>query len=75
MSNKMQILKFNLKNNNYILQLIKVSCTRLKIDLFIYVKLKKLILKYNLSFETNIFKQSQLLITCQKLFAKVVKKY
>ncbi len=52
----MQILRFNLKNNNYILQLIKVFCTRLKIDLFIYIRLKKLILKYNLSFKTNIFK-------------------
>jgi len=52
----MQILRFNLKNNNYILQLIKVSCTKLKIDLFIYIRLKKLILKYNLSFKTNIFK-------------------
>ncbi len=52
----MQILRFSLKNNNYILQLIKVFCTKFKIDLFIYIKLKKLILKYNLSFETNIFK-------------------
>ncbi len=56
MSNKIQILKFSLKNSNYILQLIKVSCTKLKIDLFIYIELKRLILKYNLSFKTNIFK-------------------
>ncbi len=56
MSNKIQILRFNLKNNNYILQLIKVFCIKLKIDLFIYIKLKRLILKHNLSFKTNIFK-------------------
>ncbi len=37
----MQILRFSLKNNNYILQLIKVSYTKLKINLFIYIKLKK----------------------------------
>ncbi len=52
----MQILKFNLKNSNYILQLIRVFYKKLKIDLFIYIKLKRLILKYNLSFKTNIFK-------------------
>ncbi len=52
----MQILRFNLKNNSYILQLIKVFYTKLKINLFIYIKLKRLILKYNLSFKTNIFK-------------------
>ncbi len=52
----MQILRFSLKNNNYILQLIRVSCTKLKINLFIYIKLKRLILKYNLSFKINIFK-------------------
>jgi len=56
MSNKMQILRFNSKNNSYILQLTKASCTKLKVDFFIYVKLKRLILKHNLSFETNIFK-------------------
>ena len=52
----MQILRFSLKNNNYILQLIKVFCTKLKINLFIYIKLKRLLLEYNLSFETNMFK-------------------
>jgi len=45
-----------LKNSNYILQLIRVFYKKLKIDLFIYIKLKRLILKYNLSFKTNIFK-------------------
>ncbi len=34
----------------------KVSYIKLKIDLFIYVKLKRLILKHNLNFETNMFK-------------------
>jgi len=52
----MQILRFSLKNNSYILQLIRGFRTKLKIDLFIYIKLKKLILKDNLSFKTNIFK-------------------
>ncbi len=52
----MQILRFDLKNNNYILQLIRVFYTKFKIDLFIYIKLKRLILKYNLNFKTNIFK-------------------
>ena len=51
----MQILRFSLKNNNYILQLIKVFYIKFKINLFIYIKLKILILKYNLSFKTNIF--------------------
>jgi len=45
-----------LKNNNYILQLTKVFCIELKINLFIYIKLKRLILEHNLSFKTNVFK-------------------
>ncbi len=52
----MQILRFSLKNDSYILYLIRVSYTKLKINSFIYIKLKRLILKYNLSFKTNIFK-------------------
>jgi len=56
MSSRIQILKFSSKNNNYTLQLIKIFYTRFKVDFFIYVELKRLILKHNLSFEINIFK-------------------